>query len=126
MLVKKGDSGEQVKFWQYVLQELGYDVGTVDGDYGPKMETAVNQSRADNGVTGTNPQITGWHAWKLFGALAAKRAGVDGARGPAGPAGPQGPQGPAGPPGPKGDPGVGGALSGTLNITGGRLDVAAQ
>jgi hypothetical protein len=34
MLVKKGDSGEEVKFWQMILNEVD-DAGlTVDGDYG--------------------------------------------------------------------------------------------
>jgi hypothetical protein len=125
MLVKKGDSGEEVKFWQYVLQDLGFSVGTVDGDYGTATEAAVNASRAAHG-TGPNPSITGWHAWRLLADLADKRAGADGAAGKTGPAGPAGPQGPQGPAGPKGDPGLAGAFSGTLTVTGGQLDVESS
>lgn len=125
MLVKKGDSGEEVKFWQFVLGDLGFPVGTVDGDYGPATEAAVNAHRAKYGQ-GPNPSISGWHAWRLFADLADKRAGADGApgkTGPAGPAGPAGVAGPAGPQGPKGDPGPAGQLTGELTVTGGHLEV---
>lgn len=125
MLVSKGDSGEEVKFWQFVLNDVAGAKLTVDGDYGAATEAAVNASRkAFDPNQGPNPAISGWHAFKLLGALAADRANP-GPQGKTGPAGPQGPQGPAGPQGPKGDPGTGGSFSGTLNISGGQLEVTA-
>jgi hypothetical protein len=121
-LPKKGDSGEPVKYWQYILNDLGFSVGAVDGDYGSKTEAAVNASRAAYGE-GPHTMITGWHAFKMQCDLAIENAA--GKPGPAGPQGPAGAQGPAGPPGPKGDPGTGGSTSGTLIVTGGQLDVVA-
>jgi len=61
MFVKKGDGGDWVTYWQNVLVRLGYDLGEIDGIYGPKMEAAVNESRADGGQ-GTHVKITPWHA----------------------------------------------------------------
>lgn len=132
MLVKKGDSGQEVTFWQYVLHDLGFGstVGEIDGDYGPKMEAAVNASRKKfSSTAGPTPSITGWHGFRMLAAVAEKRSGADGARGPAGPAGPQGPQGlpgPAGPQGPAGAPGASGTLTGVLEVEGGTLNVRAQ
>lgn len=133
MLVSKGDKGEDVKFWQYVLKDTGNDPGEIDGDYGPKMEAAVNASRKRfSPTTGNATSITGWHGFTLLGAHAAKRAGkagaagAAGARGPAGPAGAAGAQGPAGPAGPQGPAGKDGTLSGVLEVDGGTLSVRAQ
>ena len=121
MLVKKGDSGEEVKFWQYVLNEVADSKLTVDGDYGAATEAAVNADRKARGQ-GPNPAVSGWHAFSLLRDLAAEQA----TPGPQGKTGPAGPQGPAGPPGPKGDPGPAGQLEGTLTVVGGELDVAAK
>lgn len=121
MLVGKGDRGEEVKFWQYVLADTGNSPGEFDGYYGPKMEAAVNASRKRFvPTTGAATSITGWHGFRLLAALADKRSG---ARGPAGVAGPAGPKGEPGPKGDPGTPGANGALTGTLNIQGGTLSV---
>jgi hypothetical protein len=123
MLVKKGDTSEKVKFWQFLLTDLGFPL-TTDGSYGPAMEAAVNAHRAKLGQ-GPNPQISAWHAFTLLRELAAEHAG---ARGPAGAQGPQGMQGLAGPKGdtgPAGPPGPAGELTGTLTVTGGQLTVEA-
>lgn len=130
MLVKKGDTGEEVKFWQYVLGDLGYGatVGTVDGEYGPKMEAAVNAHRKALGQ-GTLTYVSGYHGFAMLRAMMDRRAGKNGQAGPQGPAGaagatgPRGPEGPAGPAGPAGKDGV---LTGTLAITGGTLTATAQ
>lgn len=130
MLVRKGDQGEEVKFWQHLLTDLGHGalVGPVDGDYGPKMEAAVNADRKARGQ-GNASYISGWHGFALLRALASKYAGKPGAagqpgspgaRGPEGPAGPRGPEGPAGP------AGEDGVLTGILNIQGGTLTATAQ
>lgn len=58
---REGDSGEVVKFWQFKLEDLGYDLGTVDGVYGPKTTAAVNAHRKSHGE-GPHTEITGWHA----------------------------------------------------------------
>jgi len=131
MLVSKGDNGQEVVFWQYVLHDLGFgaQVGEVDGDYGPKMEAAVNASRAKLSATaGKSTTITGWHGFRMLAAMMDKRAGKPGAPGAAGargPAGPAGPQGPAGPAGPQGPAGQDGTLTGVLEVQGGTLNVAA-
>ncbi len=118
MLVKKGDTSEQVKFWQFLLIKLGYQLDA-DGSYGPQMEAVVNADRAKKGQ-GPNPQISAWHAVELLEDLAALRAGQRGPAGPQGPAGPAGPKGDPGPAGPAGE------LAGTLTVTGGHLDVSTS
>jgi len=107
MLVKKGDSGEEVRYWQFLLAELGYSPGETDGQYGPKMEAAVNAYRAAVGY-GPLTYISGWQAFHMQRALATKYAGKPGT------------------PGKDGAPGVGGTFSGTLTITGGQLAVEAS
>jgi hypothetical protein len=118
MLVKKGDVSERVKFWQFVLTDLGHPL-TPDGSYGPAMEAAVNAHRKARGQ-GPNAEISAWHAMVMLRELGA------GQRGPAGPQGPQGPQGPAGPKGDPGPAGQAGRLTGTLTVNGGSLDVFAS
>jgi hypothetical protein len=103
MLVKKGDKGEEVRLWQYMLNELGHPV-TVDGDYGPATEAAVNASRKAKGQ-GPAPYVSGWHAFVMLRDLAAKYAGKPGT------------------PGAPGAPGKDAVLTGTLNVTGGQLTV---
>lgn len=98
--VKKGQTSEQVKFWQFLLIKLGYQL-EADGTYGPKMEAVVNADRAKKGQ-GPNPQISAWHAVELLEDLAAMHAGRPG------------------------KDGKDGTLSGVLEIQGGTLRVAAQ
>lgn len=105
MLVEKGDEKEEVKFWQYVLGDLGHTV-TVDGDYGDKTEAAVNAHRKSLGL-GSLPSISGYHGFAMLRAMMDKRAGKPGA------------------PGKDGINGKDGVLTGTLNITGGSLEVEA-
>jgi peptidoglycan hydrolase-like protein with peptidoglycan-binding domain len=126
MLVRKGDQGEEVKFWQYVLADTGNSPGDIDGDYGPKMEAAVNASRKRFSATATaTASITGWHGFRLLAALADKRAGADGAPGKNGAPGAPGAPGKDGAPGAPGAPGKDGVFTGTLEVTGGRFTAAA-
>lgn len=127
MLVRKGDTGEDVKFWQYVLGDLGYGatIGTVDGEYGPKMEAAVNAHRKALGQ-GTLTYVSGYHGFAMLRAMMDRRAGKNGQAGPQGPAGATGATGPRGPEGPAGPAGKDGVLTGTLEITGGTLTATAQ
>lgn len=125
MLVKKGDTGEEVKFWQILLTDLGYDVGAIDGVYGAKLEAAVNAQRKSHGV-GTITYISAWSAASILKDMMDKRAGSDGARGPAGPTGPAGPQGPPGLAGVTGPAGPAGTLTGVLTVQGGTLNVTTE
>jgi hypothetical protein len=128
MLVRKGDSSEEVKFWQYVLIDLGVSPGEIDGVYGAKMEAAVNAFRKRHDL-GNLTYISGWQGWTMLRDVITKRAG---ARGPAGPPGLTGPPGPPGAPGahgapgPQGPAGQDGALTGALSIRGGVLEVTTD
>lgn len=136
MLVKKGDSGEEVKFWQHVLADIGFSAGEVDGEYGPLMEAAVNRHRDSEG-SGPYPAITGWHAMALLRDMMTKRAGAkgdrgltgapgkDGAPGAPGQPGRDGAPGAKGDPGERGEQGPAGTLSGRFSVKDGTLEVEA-
>ena len=49
----KGSKGDAVVELQERLNELGYSVGTADGDFGGKTESAVKQYQTDNGIEAT-------------------------------------------------------------------------
>jgi peptidoglycan hydrolase-like protein with peptidoglycan-binding domain len=49
--LKPGDTGTQVKALQRALAQLGYTVGTVDGDYGTATKTAVEQFQTASNLT---------------------------------------------------------------------------
>lgn len=51
-LMKRGSTGESVKWLQWELSSKGYDVGSIDGSYGPKTEAAVRQFQMDSFVDG--------------------------------------------------------------------------
>jgi putative peptidoglycan binding protein len=49
--LKPGDTGAQVKQLQRALSQLGYTVGTIDGDYGTATKTAVEQFQTASNLT---------------------------------------------------------------------------
>jgi hypothetical protein len=49
--LKPGDTGAQVKQLQRALAQLGYTVGTIDGDYGTGTKTAVEQFQTASNLT---------------------------------------------------------------------------
>jgi peptidoglycan hydrolase-like protein with peptidoglycan-binding domain len=49
--LEPGDTGVQVKRLQRALAQLGYTVGTVDGDYGTTTKTAVEQFQTASKLT---------------------------------------------------------------------------
>ena len=49
--LKPGDTGVQVKRLQRALSQLGYSVGTVDGDYGTATKTALEQFQTASNLT---------------------------------------------------------------------------
>jgi hypothetical protein len=49
--LKPGDTGPQVKALQRALVQLGYAIGTIDGDYGPATKTAVEQFQTASKLT---------------------------------------------------------------------------
>lgn len=129
MLVKKGDSGQEVKFWQYVLHSLGYgaQVGDIDGEYGAKMDAAVNAYRAKfaGAGSGSAAMITGWQGWHMLAQMMSQYAGKPGTPGQNGRDGAPGVPGKDGAPGRDGKDGRDGVFTGTLNITGGTLSATA-
>ncbi len=61
--IKKGDQNTDVQVLQMRLNDLGYSVGTVDGDFGGKTFDAVSSFQQDHGldVTGEVDEVT-WDA----------------------------------------------------------------
>ena len=51
--LSKGSKGEDVRKLQQRLNELGYSIGTVDGDFGNKTESALKEFQSDNGIDAT-------------------------------------------------------------------------
>lgn len=102
--INKGDQGEDVRWLQYMLLNLGYTV-TADGVFGDQTEAAVKAHQRDHGQPGTAAYCNGWQGTALEIDIAKKFAGKDGA------------------PGAPGTPGKDGVLTGTLEITGGTMNV---
>lgn len=48
--LRKGSTGNQVKTVQRILNDLGYNAGTVDGDFGSKTEAAVKKFQKAKGL----------------------------------------------------------------------------
>ncbi len=48
--LKPGDTGQQVKLLQQSLGSLDFSVGTVDGDYGPATQVAVEKFQVAKGL----------------------------------------------------------------------------
>ena len=63
--VKKGSKGDAVKGLQNALNARGYDVGTVDGIFGPATETAVKSFQRDFGLDVDG--IVGPNTWEALG-----------------------------------------------------------
>lgn len=51
--LSKGSNGDAVVELQNRLNELGYSVGTADGDFGGKTKAAVEQFQSENGLAVT-------------------------------------------------------------------------
>lgn len=49
--LEKGDSGDAVEELQTLLNKLGYNVGTVDGEFGDKTDAQVRKFQSDNGLS---------------------------------------------------------------------------
>ncbi|MEM6523259.1 MAG: TIGR02594 family protein [Bacteroidota bacterium] len=54
--LKRGDRGESVKQLQHALKIAGYPLGTTDGDFGPKTESAVMDLQSDSGFLAVDGQ----------------------------------------------------------------------
>jgi peptidoglycan hydrolase-like protein with peptidoglycan-binding domain len=50
-LLNKGATGEEVKQLQQALKDLGYDPGSIDGQFGSATEAAVKAFQTDSGLT---------------------------------------------------------------------------
>lgn len=124
MLIRQGDTGEQVMFWQRLMNYIGYSVGDVDGDYGPKMAAAINKfRRVVGGATADISYLSGWQAWTMLANAIGKLAREQVADALSElPAPKDGAPGKDGEPGRDGRDGV---LSGILTITGGTFTAVA-
>lgn len=49
-ILRRGMRGNDVKILQSKLQSLGYDVGPIDGIFGPRTERAVINFQRDNRI----------------------------------------------------------------------------
>lgn len=52
-VLQKGDKGESVVALQKRLNDLGYDLGTADGDFGNRTKVAVELFQKTNGISAT-------------------------------------------------------------------------
>lgn len=120
MFTKYKASGDVVRYLQYRLHNLGYDVGTVDGDYGDKTAAALAAAVKAFNAKVIDGKTYGPAETIYLDILWTRKYGT---AGPAGPAGPVGKTGPAGPTGPQGPAGT---LSGGLTVIGGSLQVIAS
>lgn len=59
-ILKRGDKGPDVKKLQDVLKQLNFDIGTSDGDFGPRTEAAVKmvQSMGKQPISGVFDKAT--------------------------------------------------------------------
>jgi peptidoglycan hydrolase-like protein with peptidoglycan-binding domain len=49
--LQNGSTGNQARFLQTGLTILGYTLGSIDGDFGPKTLNAVKQFQNDKGLS---------------------------------------------------------------------------
>jgi len=66
-VLRLGSSGQDVAFVQRVLAGAGYNVGPIDGVYGPRTMQAVMQFQADNGLVPDG--IVGPLTWAAIDAI---------------------------------------------------------
>lgn len=71
MFCRKGDTGPAVGVLQLQLRELGFYVGDIDEDYGPKTSAALLAARKARGSTvGSGDSYTAYAYWQLSQSLA--------------------------------------------------------
>ena len=115
--IKKGASSEDARLVQMMLNDLldapafagQWAKLTTDGVYGDTTQAAVNAYRKHYGQ-GPLEEISAWQFFCMMRDMAGARAGKPGKDGA---------------PGKPGADGKDGAVSGTLTVTGGHLDVSA-
>lgn len=56
--LKRGHMGNDVKWLQWELKKLNYDIGNIDGSFGPKTEACVKQLQTDKFVDGIVGKLT--------------------------------------------------------------------
>lgn len=57
-ILKRCLKGEDVKWLQWELKKLNYDIGNIDGSFGPKTEACVKQLQTDKFVDGIVGKLT--------------------------------------------------------------------
>lgn len=63
-VLKKGDTGFEVKRLQMLLNGKGYDCGNVDGDFGNNTLSAVKKFQTDNGLAADG--VVGTRTWTVL------------------------------------------------------------
>lgn len=115
MFPQHGEDHNGVGYVQYQLENLGYDVGTVDNDYGDKTAAALAKFvKAYNGQTVDGRKVT--PAIKIYLDVSMMRK--FGKPGPQGAPGKDGAPGAKGEKGDKGDKGDPGTLPATVRLEG--------
>ncbi|MGX7823909.1 peptidoglycan-binding domain-containing protein [Actinokineospora sp. 24-640] len=62
--IKNGDTGPDVRLLQHLLSDLNYDVGPVDGDFGPRTEGAVRHYQRDHDLDTIEDGVCGAETWQ--------------------------------------------------------------
>jgi peptidoglycan hydrolase-like protein with peptidoglycan-binding domain len=61
--LRQGDSGNDVRLLQRLLRDLNYDVGDIDGDFGPRTEAALTAYQRDANLDSIQPGVCGTATW---------------------------------------------------------------
>jgi peptidoglycan hydrolase-like protein with peptidoglycan-binding domain len=63
--LKRGSKGDRVlRLQDFLKQELGYNVGPIDGAFGPSTENAVKEFQRDRGLV--DDGIVGQKTWEAI------------------------------------------------------------
>ena len=62
--IKNGDTGPDVRLLQHLLSDLNYDVGPVDGDFGPRTEEALKHYQRDHSLENLEYGECGPETWE--------------------------------------------------------------
>lgn len=70
-IIKVGSHGKFVRYLQFMLKIEGYNIGSVDGVFGPNTERAVKECQQENGLAVDG--IVGPKTWKVLQDISTSR-----------------------------------------------------